>query len=964
MRGDTLAFLHKGDVFVATRSANWDAVQLTHTEGGELYPQVSPDGRQVAFLDPAGAVRVIQASGSIAKRLTFGPRALAVLGWKDNSTIAFASEEASSLPESYGLSFVDAKGGQPVHTGVQEIGFASFSDNGHEITFSRSLPSTGSQALFQGGKANQVVQMNLDNGKVRTPFSSPYSRMFAHQIGEDLYFVGTEGQGCLNLWRIRNKKRTRLTNFSIDGVRCMSADRNRLVYEQGGSLYSLDLRSGQAEGIPVRLKSMPEKDSLLQDLSESISELAISNNDTLSFVSRGKAYAMVDQNLRRLTTLEESAESHITFSKDGRKVALSVETPAGRWLYQWDTSSGKAEKLIALARDPSWMGWSPNGEEIFFSFDREAVYVLDQQRQLHEIGKLPRWTTSFSISNEGRYVGVTNASETKRTRLIVFDRQSKASYTPSDGRFEDIACAFDQSRSVLYLLSRRQGRPTLGGEFPDLNLSGGTVLIEIPTDAGSLSRPRSGKWIDLQGLSPTSISAASNGVWLHDESGDYKWNASTRTISKHKIPGTLDQFGARSVENSGSKVISHVFDEESGWRPGAEYSITGQQSVNLKAEWNTLFWGVHRFHAEQFYDPQFGGVDWNNVGKHYSQYLGQVTTRGELQSVLGRMTGELVGGHNGIIAPQDSASAAPQSRAPQSGMVVGWDGIGNRVLYVYRGRDDLPIFGSVSNPVEGKVRPGEYIRAVNGVRLNEHLGFDQVTCELGTTSLLLELANTIDGPSRQVQVTSPNRYLRYSDFLIRSEETVDRLSGNRIAYAHIFDTGSQGGGTFVDGFYGQTQKAGFLLDARWNRGGYSNPGFLNAFIEEPLFREVKRYGESLTDRPKIDGPIALLVNREAVSGGDLLAYAFKSRKIGLVVGTRTSGRTIGNQWYRGFPDGTVALTSESNNLDSKTLTSAGENVGVRPDIEVEIMPRLTFSVVDDQLIAAVTSLSKRLGKAP
>lgn len=961
LRGETLAFIHKGDVFVATQTSGWVAKRITDTAGSESFPMVSPTERQVAYLDPAGAIRVAEiASPKVGRRLTFGPRAQAVLGWKDPVTIAYASEESSPLPETFGLSFINVNGGQPTHTGVQEIGHASFAPKSDTMMFSRSAPSTGSQALFQGGEANQIVLFDFLTGKVTMPHRSRYSRMFACRAGGDLYFVGTEGQGCLNLWRIRGKQLSRMTDFGIDGVRYLSGDESQLAFERGGHIYSFNPKSRQTRLIPVRLVSEPAPTTISKNLSQWMSEISVSPKGAVGFVSRGKAYLHTKQGAQRLTSLVESDESRMTFSKDGERVAYAVETPTGRWLYTNDVSTRKELNRVPLSRDPSWIGWSADGRTCFYALDRQAVFAVEASGPVTEVGKLDRWTTSFSVSHNGRFVAVTNATASKRTRLVVFDRDTKTTLFPSDERYEDVACAFDQDRPVLYLLSRRQGRPTLGNALPDLNLQGGTVLIEIALEELAEGRSKSGKWIDLGDLAPHAIASASHGVWLHDDSGDYRWHHDSRVFVKSEIPGELEPWGVAAVKEDQSQISAHLADSNGKWNQLDAVTISGDTTFNPKSEWKTIFWGVHRFHAENFYDPDFGGVDWSAVGKHYESYLDRVTTRSELQTVLVRMTGELIGGHNGVSPASEQEAVQPQSRAPQSGMVVSWDGSGNRVVHVYRGRDDLPLFGSISNPIEGKVSVGEYIIAVNGIRLSRQLGFDQVTAEIGNPNVSLTIAKNPLGPHKIVDVTLPNRYLRYSDFLIRAEETVKRLSQRRIAYAHIFDTASQGGGSFVDGYYGRTHSEGFILDARWNRGGFANPGFINAFVEPSLFQESKRYGDPTVDRPQAGGAVALLVNREAVSGGDLLAYAFKSRQIGPIVGTTTSGRTIGNQWYRRFADGTTVRTSEANNLDSRTGRSSGENIGIHPDVMVEITPRLEFSIVDDQLEAAVQLLMKKL----
>src|SRR5260370_36441368 len=113
----------------------------------------------------------------------------------------------------------------------------------------------------------------------------------------------------------------------------------------------------------------------------------------------------------------------------------------------------------------------------------------------------------------------------------------------------------------------------------------------------------------------------------------------------------------------------------------------------------------------------------------------------------------------------------------------------------------------------------------------------------------------------------------------------------------------------------------------------------------------------------IYGPKVMIVNASAGSGGDVLPFYFKLRKIGPLVGTRTWGGLVGTLGIPATIDG-GGITAPSlafYNLQGKWDV---ENIGVAPDIEVENMPADTIKGRDAQLERAVQEPLKLLEQNP
>ena len=107
----------------------------------------------------------------------------------------------------------------------------------------------------------------------------------------------------------------------------------------------------------------------------------------------------------------------------------------------------------------------------------------------------------------------------------------------------------------------------------------------------------------------------------------------------------------------------------------------------------------------------------------------------------------------------------------------------------------------------------------------------------------------------------------------------------------------------------------------------------------------------------------MIVNEMAGSGGDLLPYMFRNRKIGTLVGKRTWGGLVHTADTPAFVDGGTMIAPRGGFFTTDDRWAV-ENEGVAPDIDVENWPKDVAAGHDAQLERAVAEALKQLEAHP
>jgi tricorn protease len=193
---------------------------------------------------------------------------------------------------------------------------------------------------------------------------------------------------------------------------------------------------------------------------------------------------------------------------------------------------------------------------------------------------------------------------------------------------------------------------------------------------------------------------------------------------------------------------------------------------------------------------------------------------------------------------------------------------------------------------------------------------------------------------------------------------VEKASHGRIGYVYVPDTGIGGQNDLVRQFRGQWDKAGLIIDERFNSGGQIPDRFIEMLGRKTINYWGVRDGKDW-QWPFVahDGPMAMLINGWSGSGGDLFPHYFKKAGLGPLIGRRTWGGLIGISGSPALVDG-GNVTVPTFGIFSKEGQWVVEGYGVDPDIEVMDDPALLARGVDPQLDRALQEVEASLKKNP
>ena len=391
---------------------------------------------------------------------------------------------------------------------------------------------------------------------------------------------------------------------------------------------------------------------------------------------------------------------------------------------------------------------------------------------------------------------------------------------------------------------------------------------------------------------------------------------------------------------------------------------TLQVRVDPQAEWAQMYREVWRIERAYFYDPAYHGYDTRAAEQRLAAYLPALQSRSDLNYLFQEMlTGFSVGHLRG------SGGAIPAARRVPGGL-LGADYVvrGGRtcIAKIYDGGSWSPdARAPLAQPGLG-IRVGDCILAVNGMPVSGDMDIQQPLEGLAGQAVVLRIAPASGAPAREVTVVpvASEARLRNLDWIEANRRRVAELSGGKLAYVYLPDTGAGGFTSFNRYYFAQTDKQGAIIDERFNAGGQAAD-----YIVEVLGRQLAswwqpRYGApDRTPGSAILGPKVMIANEVSGSGGDFLPWLFKYRGVGPVVGKRTWGGLVGIGAIPTLMDG-GQVTSPSVGFFSPKGEWDVENRGVEPDYAVEQDPKAVAAGHDPQLEAAVAIAMKALASAP
>ena len=264
------------------------------------------------------------------------------------------------------------------------------------------------------------------------------------------------------------------------------------------------------------------------------------------------------------------------------------------------------------------------------------------------------------------------------------------------------------------------------------------------------------------------------------------------------------------------------------------------------------------------------------------------------------------------------------------------------------------------------VSVGDCILAINGQDVTAAVDLQEPLDGTAGRLINLRIASADGKNPRDINVTPvpSEAQLRNIDWIEGNQRKVDQLSGGKLAYVYLPDTGNGGFTNFNRYYFAQTQKNGVIIDERFNGGGQVADYFVEVMGRHIESYWAPRYGSvEHTPNAGIYGPKVMIANEFSGSGGDALPWLFKQAKLGPLVGKRTWGGLVGISGIPVLMDG-GNVTSPSVAFFSPKGEWDVENHGVEPDYAVDQDPKAVSEGHDPQLEKAVALALEDLAKHP
>ena len=397
--------------------------------------------------------------------------------------------------------------------------------------------------------------------------------------------------------------------------------------------------------------------------------------------------------------------------------------------------------------------------------------------------------------------------------------------------------------------------------------------------------------------------------------------------------------------------------------------------LDPREQWRQMFREAWRLERDYFYDRQMHGVDWPAMYEKYRPLSLRVTSRGELDDLLGQMVSELSALHTFVYGGEHrkgqeevevASLGAALARDPAAG---GW-----RVERLYRADPDLPAQAGPLRAPGVLVEEGDVIQSINGVPTLSAPDPGFLLRDQADKQVLLRIAGGRPGkpgrPSkpRSVVVTpvTPKKAadLRYGDWELSRRLAVEEKGKGEIGYVHLRAMNGDDYTSWARDFYPVFNRQGLVIDVRNNGGGSIESWILAKLLRKAWFWWQPRAGAPYSNMPyAFRGHLVVLVNEETSSDGEAFAEGVRRLGLGKVIGTRTWG-------------GEIWLTSSNVLVDKGVATAAEfgvygpegawliEGHGVDPDTVVDNPPHATFEGGDAQLDAALRYLQEKIKAEP
>ncbi len=1020
-----IAFAYANNIWVVNR-AGGAARRLTSFQGQTWNPHFSPDGKWVAFSAEYGGnldVYVVPSEGGEPRRLTWHPSPDLAQGWTpDGKAVLFTSTRATWAPSAAPRFWtVPAEGGVPQALPIPRAYQGKISPDGMRVAYRMNNSWDEERRNYRGGQNRPVWIVDLATYDLQSPPWTDSKDVDPVWVGDAVYFI-SDRDGVANVWAYdtRTKQLTQVTHFAGFDVKAMDAGGGVMVFEQAFQIHELDPKTGRERVMPITATGdFPWMMARWEDVTARMTNLSLSPTGKRAVVeARGEIFTIpADKgDVRNMTNSSGSAERDPAWSPDGKWVSYFSDK-AGEYQLVIEAQDGiTPPRTIALPGQGHYYmpSWSPDSKKLVFTDTQLHVWVLDVATgKAKMVGSdpwmVPQRTLNPVWSPDSKWVAYAGRLRSLYHAIFVSNAETGETRQVTDGLADAVWPAWDAGGKYLWFLAStdfglrsqwldmtsydheenfglyfavlKQGEasPLLPESDEDEGVSaerGARGVEGAPADSAA---PRGGRartepvvvQIDFDGLSQRILSVPGVPVRQYTQLAA----GAAGTVFYRELPagGGDGGFGGGGGAPGGGTGENRpgLFLVDADRNPPqagqGRLDVTLRMYLDPRPEFRQIFNEGWRNQRDYLYVPNLHGTDWPKDKEMYGQFLPDVMHRADLNYLLDNMGAEIAIGHSYVRG--GDLPKVPETTVGLLGADFTIDGGRYRIARIYDAERWNPELRAPLAAPGVDVRVGDYILAINGVALTAPDNiYRLLDGTAGKQTVLTVNARPVTDGARTVTVVpvANEQGLRTRAWVEANRRLVDSLSGGKLAYVYLPNTGQPGYTSFNRYYFAQQDKQGAIIDERFNGGGSAAD-----YIIDALQRDFDGYFNNVAgDRypftspaAGIWGPKVMIINEMAGSGGDLMPYMFHYRKLGLLVGKRTWGGLVHTADTPPFIDG-GSMIAPRGGFFARDGKWAVENTGVAPDIDVENWPKDVIGGHDPQLERAVQEALRLLQEHP
>ncbi len=783
----------------------------------------------------------------------------------------------------------------------------------------------------------------------------------------------------------------------------LSPSGKRVLLEARGEIINLPAEDGEAINLTNTVDSR-EKSAAWSPNGRWIAFLSDKTGEEELYLVDQKA----EKPWRQLTTGGMAFRMQPVWSPDSKHLIFSDKFMR---LNLTDAETGEVTLLDTADYDDAWERWgiqdyvwSPDSRWIAYTkFERSFqesifLYSLDEMKSYRVTSEMTQdWSPSFDP--EGRYLYFL----------------SNRTFDPVMGFVDQNHIFLDMARPYLVILADGEPSP-----FVDEQVYEEVEEEEEAEDAGDEEGAEEDEEdegedgeeeedsdddktrIDVAGIGRRIIAAkgVSAGNYFRLEATDKGFCYLNKTepefikyqsVTDH-TGGQLDLYHYDLEDAETKKVLGGIANyhisangEKLIYRAGSRYGVVdagkkasvGDGKVSLNGvlvevdrnkEFLQIFDEAWRIQRDWFYDANMHGVDWPAMREKYRKFVPYCGNRSDLTYLIGEMIGELNIGHTYVYGgdvQRDGKSVPVGMLGADLEVVPGADFY--RIAHIIPG---MPGEARERSPLAEPgcpIKKGDYLIAVDGreLRTDDNL-YRLLQNKLGkVVTLTYNSQPTPEGAeTHRIRTLGGETRIRYREWVENNLAHVDRATGGKVGYVHIPNMGAAGLIEFAKYWYPQFYKKGFIVDVRYNGGGFTGDMIIDRLERQIFAMTQPREGKVLRDPERIfHGSWAVLINEDTGSNGEMFSEAIKLKKLAPIIGMRTWGGSIGIEPHQDLIDGGTTTPPQFGlyGLDNTWLI---EGIGVVPDIEVQNMPGEVLQGQDSQLEKGIEVVTGMIEKDP